>query len=61
MSSFLNNPPLGYKRSGNGWLSVASTPQKKQIKNLKSENEDLKARLDQLEEMVAGLVSKKKK
>jgi hypothetical protein len=60
-------PPEGFKRTGPGWIQRKSTPNNKIIGNLqrshqdlRQENEDLKARLEQLEQLVAELPAPKK-
>ena len=58
---FGDNPPSEFVRSSKGWLKAKPNPTKKQIKSLKSENADLKSRLEQLEAAVAEIASKKKK
>ena len=60
--SIFDNPPTGFDRGhARGWLHVAQSPNAKSISKLKSENLDLKFRLEQLEAAVAEMVSKKKK
>ena len=61
MGLFDDNTPVGFKRSAKGWLKTKPDVAKKQIKELKSENEDLKLRLEQLEAAVSELATKKKK
>lgn len=51
--------PKGYMRGKNkGWLHPAPSPQSQGVQALQKENEDLKNRLQQLEEVVAKLVVK---
>lgn len=61
MGIFDDNVPGGFKRSAKGWLKQKPSPTKKEIKDLKSKNEELKNRLEQLESTVLEMVSKKKK
>lgn len=62
MADIFDTPPYGFIRAKNkGWSVVAPVPQRKSIGKLKSENADLKSRLEQLEVVVAELASKKKK
>ena len=58
---FGDNPPQDYARGTKGWLKPKSSPVKKSLSKLKSENADLKDRLEQLEAAVEQLVNKKKK
>lgn len=60
-SDFFNQPPQGYVRTEGGWLRMAKTPQRQQVKRLRNENEELKSRLEQLEQAVSELANKKKK
>lgn len=60
-TDFFNAPPSGYTRGANGWLRLAQTPQRSRIKKIQAENQELKARLESLEEAVSSLLSKKKK
>ena len=58
---FGDNPPQDYARGTKGWLKPKSSPVKKTLNKLKSENADLKSRLEQLEAAVAEMASGKKK
>lgn len=60
-TNLFDKPPVGFVRAKKGWLTVAQSPQRKTIDKLKSENTELKTRLEQLEAAVSELVSKKKK
>ena len=57
------NKPQGWTERGmsNGWIKRVKTPADSKVAKLKNENEELKSRLDQLEQMVAELASKKGK
>ena len=57
------NKPQGWteKNMANGWMRRLKTPADSKVAKLKNENEDLKSRLDQLEQMVAELATKKGK
>lgn len=56
-----DTPPLGMSRRGKkGWLKVDKSPQVIIANKVKQENIELRDRLAQLEEIVAGLTSKKK-
>ena len=57
------NKPQGWteKNMSNGWMRRVKTPADSKVAKLKNENEDLKSRLDQLEQMVAELATKKGK
>jgi len=56
-----DTPPLGMSRRGKkGWLKVDKTPQAIMANKVKQENIELKDRMAQLEELVAGLTSSKK-
>ena len=57
------NKPQGWteKNMANGWMKRVRTPADSKVAKLKTENEDLKSRLDQLEQMVAELATKKGK
>lgn len=56
------NKPQGWteKNMSNGWMRRVKTPADSKVAKLKNENEDLKSRLDQLEQMVAELATNKK-
>jgi len=57
-----DTPPMGMSRRGKrGWLKVDKTPQAIMANKIKQENAELKDRLTQLEELVAGLATKKGK
>lgn len=58
---FDDNPPSGMERSSKGWLKPKTTATRKQISSLKSENQELKTRIEQLEAAVEALATKKKK
>ena len=57
------NKPQGWteKNMANGWIKRVKTPADSKVAKLKNENEQLKERLDQLEELVSALASKKGK
>ena len=57
------NKPQGWteKNMSNGWMRRIKTPADSKVAKLKNENEQLKERLDQLEELVSALASKKGK
>jgi hypothetical protein len=56
-----DTPPLGMSRRGKkGRLKVDKSPQAIIANKVKQENIELRDRLAQLEEIVAGLTSKKK-
>ena len=56
------NKPMGWteKNMSNGWMRRVKMPADSKVAKLKTENEDLKSRLDQLEQMVAELATNKK-
>lgn len=55
-------PPMGMSRRGKkGWLKTDKTPQAIMANKIKQENAELRDRLVQLEELVAGLANKKVK
>lgn len=56
------NKPMGWteKNMSNGWMRRVKTPADSKVAKLKNENEELKSRLDQLEQMVAELATNKK-
>ena len=54
----LDTPPQGTTRTKKGRIKPVQNPV---LSNLKRENVELKDRLSQLEELVGGLASKKKK
>lgn len=57
-----DTPPQGMARRGKkGWLAPAQTPHVVKTNKLKQENDELKERLAALEEIVAGLATKKGK
>lgn len=58
-----DNPPIGYTRAGTkkGWAVPAKTPQSGKLAKIKQENEELKDRLAQLEELVGSIIDKKGK
>jgi 2-C-methyl-D-erythritol 4-phosphate cytidylyltransferase len=57
-----DTPPQGMIRTGKrGWIVPAQTPQLLKTNKIRKENEELKQRLSDLEELVNGLVSKKVK
>jgi hypothetical protein len=50
MAELFDNPPYGYDRARKkGWLKPAKGPLHKRVQRLKSENEDLRARLEAVE------------
>ena len=53
--------PLGYRKGSVGWALKVPSSKERKLNKLKSENADLKSRLEQLEAAVEQLVSKKKK
>ena len=57
------NKPQGWteKNMANGWIKRVKTPADSKVAKLKNENEQLKERLDQIEELVSALASKKGK
>lgn len=57
------NKPQGWseKNMANGWMRRVPTAADKKADRLKSENDDLKSRLDQLEQIVSDLTTKKGK
>ena len=60
--NIFDKPPEGFDRSNTrGWLQITQSPQRKTLNKLKSENADLKSRLEQLEAAVAEMASGKKK
>jgi hypothetical protein len=63
MADILNPqaPPDGYKRTRPGWLQIRQSNYSNLITNLKQENEELRDRLAQLEELVTGLTPKRRK
>jgi hypothetical protein len=58
---FGDNPPQEFARSAKGWLKRKPSGTSRRISKLKSENDELKQRLEQLEAAVEQIVSKKKK
>lgn len=56
---FFNAPPRGFIRTQKGWLQAEITPQKRQLDKVKTENQELKSRLEQLETLVQDLVTAK--
>ncbi len=56
------NKPQGWteKSMANGWMKRVKTPADSKVAKLKNENQQLKDRLDQLEELVSSLASGKK-
>ena len=57
------NKPMGWteKNMSNGWMRRVKMPADSKVAKLKNENDQLKERLDQLEELVSALASKKGK
>lgn len=57
------NKPQGWteKNMANGWMRRVKLPADAKVAKLKNENDQLKERLDQLEELVSALASKKGK
>lgn len=55
--------PQGWTERGmsNGWIKRQKTAADSKVAKLKNENDQLKERLDQLEELVSALASKKGK
>jgi hypothetical protein len=53
-----DTPPPGYTRVGTkkGWAVPAKTPQSGKLAKIKQENEELKHRLTQLEELVKNII-----
>ena len=58
---FQQDIPKGYKKGSPGWALVVPTSKDRKLSKLKSENDELKSRLEQLEAAVEQIVSKKKK
>lgn len=58
---FQQDIPKGYKKGSPGWSLVVTTSKDRKLSKLKSENDELKQRLEQLEVIVGELASKKKK
>lgn len=58
---FGDNPPNDFVRGNKGWLKSKPSGAIKRMSKLKSENDELKSRLEQLEAAVEQIVSKKKK
>lgn len=56
------NKPQGWteRNMANGWMRRVKTPADSKVAKLKDENNQLKERLDQLEELVSSLASGKK-
>ena len=57
------NKPMGWteKNMSNGWMRRVKMPADRKADKLKAENEELKSRLDQLEQLVSELATKKGK
>lgn len=57
------NKPQGWteKNMANGWIKRVKTPADSKVAKLKNENEQLKERLDQLEQLVSEIANKKGK
>ena len=55
--------PLGWteKNMPNGWIRRVKTPADSKVAKLKNENDQLKERLDQLEQLVSEIANKKGK
>lgn len=55
--------PQGWteKNMANGWIKRVKTPADSKVAKLKTENDELKDRLDQLEQLVSELATKKGK
>ena len=55
--------PQGWteKNMSNGWIKRVKTPADSKVAKLKTENDELKDRLDQLEQLVSELATKKGK
>lgn len=55
--------PQGWTERGmsNGWIKRQKTAADSKVAKLKTENEELKSRLDQLEQLVTDLATKKGK
>lgn len=56
-----DTPPMGYTRVGTkkGWAVPAKTPQSGKLSKIRQENEELKDRLAQLEELVGSIIDNK--
>lgn len=57
------NKPQGWteRNMANGWIKRVKTPADSKVAKLKTENDELKDRLDQLEQLVSELATKKGK
>lgn len=57
---FQQDIPKGYKKGSPGWALVVPTSKDRKLSKLKSENDELKSRLEQLEAAVSELTPSKK-
>ena len=57
------NKPQGWteKSMANGWMKRVKTPADSKVAKLKNKNDQLKERLDQLEQLVSEIANKKGK
>ena len=53
--------PVGFRKGNGGWSLKVPSSKDKKLTTLKSENADLKSRLEQLEAAVAEMASNEKK